>query len=142
MTIWAETGAFGLSCAVACVATLNGFEDLREFERERVDHFTASDYDAFDRNFVLEGRTCAVGMADWGHCFDRSPLQEQVIVGQPLPSHWPVMVSRVELRKSLTPKSETLVTARYGQLLVLVDTRSRVVIDSLDIGQRSLPVDL
>lgn len=97
-----------------------------------VDHFIQADYDAFDRNFELtNGLRCDVGLAAQKICLYKSPVERDIVRGERLPDYIPDLGTnfRVVLETSL--KDEQFRTVVYGQTLVLLEPRSRMVKDVL-----------
>ena len=98
---------------------------------EPVDQFIQSDYDAFDRDFQLGSKDCAIGLASQKICMHKSPLEKELQLGQTLPAYMPALGAEFRIIVETALKSDNLRTVRYGQTLVLIDSDTREVMDIL-----------
>lgn len=104
--------------------------------------FSAADQAVFDRNFQLADRTCEVGYAEQDLCFERSPLETQIVKGEPFPETMYPLALEWRANLALDRKAPELKTVRLGQTVALMDRESRMVIDKLDLSpQRSADID-
>lgn len=96
--------------------------------------FTSRDAAVFNRDFDINGSTCAIGLKKDGLCFGPSPLEELIVAGEALPKRAPAMPVRLEVLMATDLKAPGLKTYRYGHTLALVDGQSFRVIDTLDLS--------
>lgn len=128
-----EYGILGTACAAAGIFFAYASNPLDPPEREVMSTFTSADFDAFDREFEAHGRKCDVGIAAYKICFGSSPLETQLVVGQPLPEHAPLVGAEFRIIVKTDLKVPDVKTARYGQTLVLVDPQTRIVKDKMQL---------
>ncbi|MEO9971122.1 MAG: hypothetical protein ABJG15_15095 [Hyphomonadaceae bacterium] len=100
---------------------------------ERASVFAAADYAAFDRDFVLDGDTCQVGLERRKMCFTASPLQTRIIEGRAIPTDIPVLAAEFPILVAQPVKAESQRLLRYGTVLALIDEDTRMVEDVLYI---------
>lgn len=100
---------------------------------ERASVFAAADYAAFDRDFMIDGKTCQVGLERRDMCFTASPLQTRIIEGRPIPTDIPVLAAEFPILVAQPVKAETQRLLRYGTVLALIDKDTRLVEDLLYI---------
>lgn len=100
---------------------------------ERTDNFSQLDYDAFDRNFQINGKTCPVGIAKHRLCFSPSPLETQITKGESLNAHIPMLAAEFPILVATPPKAEHQKLLRYGKTLVLLNEETRIVEDVLGL---------
>lgn len=101
---------------------------------EPVDHFVQSDYDVFDRDFKMGSADCAIGLVSQKICMHKSPLENELQIGQTLPAYMPALGAEFRIIVETALKSENLRTVRYGQTLVLIDADTREVKDILRLN--------
>ena len=133
MSIRVELGFVALT-AVLGLSVLHikkPFEPSAPVERQSA--FVADDHAAFDRDFMLDGEPCNVGLAKREMCFTPSPLQAQIVKGQKIPLNVPLLAAEFPILVELPVKQETQKLLRYGTTLALVHAESRVVQDVLYI---------
>jgi len=128
-----EAGIIGIA-ALTLGAFLACMMNTQEAARpEPVDHFVQSDYEAFDRNFELAGARCEVGLASQKICMHKSPMERDIVRGEPLPDYIPDMGTNFRVIVETSLKEEQLRTVVYGQSLVLVEPGTRHVKDVLHL---------
>ncbi|HPE47601.1 MAG TPA: hypothetical protein PLR76_04360 [Hyphomonas sp.] len=96
-----------------------------------VSHFTQADYNAFDRNFQMDGQTCAVGFRDHRICFGASPYEAELQDGDILPAYMPALSAEFRVIVETDLKADGLQTVRFGRSLALIDPETRQVRDVL-----------
>lgn len=96
--------------------------------------FVQEDYAAFDREFVMAGSSCELGLADDGLCFSRSTLETSIVAGAPLPENALMMSAELRVLLATSLKPQPLKTVRVGHTLALVDPETRVVQDVLRLS--------
>ncbi len=106
-----------------------------EADYEVSESFVEADQEIFARNFSNGNRFCKVGLSDEGICFGRSPFEDMVQIGKPLPEAVPRMPAPLPVVLRTQPKATGLETWRYGRVLVLVQTDNRLVQDVLDLRE-------
>tara|TARA_R110000803_G_scaffold154797_1_gene219583 strand:+ start:390 stop:878 length:489 start_codon:yes stop_codon:yes gene_type:complete len=108
---------------------------LREAEAgpAPVSHFIQADYEVFDRNFKISGKSCDVGLAYYKICMESSPLESEIQRGEILPDYIPALGAEFRVIVATSLKDEHLRMFRYGQTLVLLEPRTRRVEDILDL---------
>ncbi|KCZ93923.1 hypothetical protein [Hyphomonas johnsonii] len=128
-----ETGVVAAACLA--LGTFLTVEPILNRARvaQPADRFTQADFDAFDREFELDGVTCEVGLARDKLCLGKSPLEAEIKRGHVLPHHIPVIGAEFRVIVNTPLKRPGLQTARFGQTLVLIDPESRRVEDVLDL---------
>ena len=99
--------------------------------------FTQSDYAAFDRQFDMSGRDCDVGVSDFDMCFQASPSESLIMIGQKLPESLPALPASLEVLRKTSVKTDNERTYRYGRVLALVDMQTGIVVDRLDLSQQT-----
>lgn len=97
--------------------------------------FTQADYVAFTRNFQTAAGECSVGFSERGLCFEASHLEGRIVEGEPFPSDMYPLALEWRASLALPRKSEDLKTARIGQTLVLMDRETRLVVDTMRLGE-------
>ena len=102
-----------------------------------VTHFTAADFRAFDRDFQMDGETCAVGFRAHRICFGTSPYEEALQRGASLPAYMPALSAEFRVIVETDLKAEGLQTVRFGRTLALVDPDTREVHDILRLDAPS-----
>ncbi len=102
-----------------------------------LEQFTATDFDAFDRHFEMDGETCAVGFKEHRMCFGTSPYEHDLVIGEALPASIPVLSAEFRVIVETDLKAGHLQTARFGRTLVLVDTKTHTVRDILRLDART-----
>jgi len=100
---------------------------------ERASAFSAADYAAFDRDITVKGEPCEVGLNRGALCFTSSPLQGRIVEGEPVPASIPLLAAEFPILVALPMKSETQKLLRYGTVLALIDSETRIVEDMLHI---------
>lgn len=119
--------ALTLSAFLSVMMTLPGAASV-----EPIDHFIQADYDAFDRNFELtNGLRCDVGLAAQKICLYKSPVERDIVRGERLPDYIPDLGTNFRVVVETSLKDEQFRTVVYGQTLVLLQPRSRMVKDVL-----------
>lgn len=122
---------------VTVLAGLGVFQTIKPLEpqgpTERVSVFAAADYAAFDRDFVLAGDTCAVGLERRKMCFTESPLQTRIVEGRAIPTDIPLLAAEFPILVAQPVKAESQKLLRYGTVLALIDAENRMVEDLLYI---------
>ena len=103
-------------------------------------HFTSADYHAFDRDFQMDGETCAVGFRDHRICFGISPYEPVLKRGEVLPEGVPTLAAEFRVIVETELKAEGLQTVRFGRTLALVDPETRQVHDILRLDAPSFTV--
>ena len=96
---------------------------------ERASSFSQLDFEAFDRNFPIDGKACDVGIAKHKLCFQDSPLQTQLAKGQTLESHIPVMAAEFPILVAVPPKAKNQKLLRYGTMLALLNEETNIIED-------------
>lgn len=129
-----ELGMAGLALGAAAIWGANADPILEQPAPLRYDHFTDADYQAFDRDFEFEGRTCKVGVKRRDICFGNSPLEKAVAVGATVPANLPYMPAEFPVILKTDLKDENLQTWRLGRSLVLVSRDTQEVVDLLDLS--------
>lgn len=129
-----ELGMAGLALGVAAIWGANADPILEQPVLVRYDHFTDADYQAFDREFEFEGRTCKVGVEQRDICFGSSPLEKALSVGSAVPANLPYMPAEFPVILKTDLKDENLQTWRLGRSLVLVSRDTHKVVDLLDLS--------
>ncbi len=129
-----ELGALTLALGTAAV-----FSALSQFAPastvpQAATRFTDHDSEAFDRDFAFEGGTCDVGVRNRSVCFRKSPLTGTFVKGEPLPRWVPDSPAEFSVILNTDLKASGLSTYRFGQTLVLIDRKSRNVVDVLDLA--------
>tara|TARA_R110000796_G_scaffold63557_9_gene147215 strand:- start:166 stop:654 length:489 start_codon:yes stop_codon:yes gene_type:complete len=128
-----EAGIVGVA-ALTLTAFLTYMMMKQEAVRaEPVDHFVQSDYDAFDRNFELEGARCELGLVEQKICMHKSPMESDIVRGEPLPDYIPDMGTQFRVVVETSLKADQFRTVAYGQTLALVEPGSRYVQDVLHL---------
>jgi len=102
---------------------------------ERTDNFSKLDYDAFDRDFLVNGETCEVGIAQNKLCFKASPLQKQIAKGEALNGRIPVMAAEFPILVATPPKAQHQKLLRYGTTLVLINEDTKIIEDMIHLGE-------
>ena len=97
-------------------------------------NFTSSDKVSFDTNFKSANGQCDVGLAKHGICFEPSPLEQRIELGEPFPENMFPLAIEWRAGLALDQKAPDLKTVRVGQTLILMDRETRTVIDMLDVG--------
>jgi len=129
-----ELGMAGLALGAAAIWGANADPILEQPTPVRYDHFTDADYQAFDRHFEFEGRTCKVGVKRRDICFGTSPLEKALAVGAAVPANLPYMPAEFPVIVKTDLKTENLQTWRFGRSLVLVRRDTQEVVDMLDLS--------
>jgi len=96
---------------------------------ERAAGFVEADYAAFDRNFRHGRETCAIGVVRHQICFQPSPLEAQLVKGEQLADHVPLMPAEMAVLVATPTKSEDTKLVRFGRSLALIDPETRRVHD-------------
>lgn len=105
--------------------------------------FTASDEAVFDRNFQISDRTCEVGYAAQELCFERSPLENRIVLDEPFPDNMYPLALEWRANLALDRKAPELKTVRLGQTVFLMDRDTRLVVDKMSLSpQRSAATDV
>lgn len=128
-----EYGILGTVCAGAGLFFAFAGNPVAPQDRKAVDTFTVADFDRFDRGFEMNGNTCDVGMKSQKLCFRTSPLEDKLVIGEPLPRYAPVIGAEFRIIVETDLKTPDLLTARYGQTLILIDPKTRIVKDKLHL---------
>lgn len=137
-----RTLKFEFALAGAALFTLGAFYT---YENGRADtpaatpvaRFTPSDFNAFDRDFELDGETCAVGFRAHHICFGTSPYEADLKQGTALPAHMPTLSAEFRVIVETDLKADGLQTVRFGRTLALVDPETREVHDILRLDAPS-----
>lgn len=93
--------------------------------------FTEADFAAFDRDFELEGRSCAAGLERDRICFLAAPMERRVTAGMTLPPEIPVLPAEFRVIVATELKADHLQTVRFGRTLALINPETRRVEDVL-----------
>ncbi|MEO0884214.1 MAG: hypothetical protein AAFY34_16025 [Pseudomonadota bacterium] len=137
MTLKIELAALGLTLAGAA-GFLAVEQPLAEpAPLERHDTFAEADFDAFDRNFRHGREVCAVGIEKDRLCFQYSPLEGQLVEGQALAAHIPLLPAEFPILVATPAKSEHQQLVRFGRSLALIDPETRLVEDVIRLDQQS-----
>jgi hypothetical protein len=107
---------------------------LDEPVRDRPQHFTQADYQAFDRDFSLDGEPCMVGVKRKGVCFGASPFEASLASGSTIPLTSPDMPAEFPVILQTELKAAGLETWRFGRSLVLVKAGTRDIVDVMDLN--------
>ena len=102
--------------------------------KERPQHFTQTDYQAFDRDFPFGNSTCEVGLKRKGVCFGVSPFEATLAPGSTVPVSSPDMPAEFPVILKTELKAEGLETWRFGRSLVLVRSGTRDIVDVMDLS--------
>jgi len=102
---------------------------------DRVSHFSNVDYNAFDRDFIADGKPCQVGIAKHRLCFNDSPLQTRIAKGEVLNHQIPVMAAEFPILVAVPPKASHQKLLRYGQALVLMNEDTKMVEDIMYLDE-------
>ena len=102
---------------------------------ERQAAFTVADYAAFDRNFRHGRETCAVGLERHRLCFQPSPLEGQLVEGEALADHVPLLPAEFPILVVTPTKTDEQQLVRFGRSLALIDPDTRVVEDVIRLEQ-------
>ena len=105
-----------------------------------VEHFTMADFNAFDRDFQMDGETCEVGFSDHRICFGASPYEHDLKQGETLPAYMPALAAEFRVIVETDLKAGNLQTVRFGRTLALVDPETREVRDILRLDAPSFQV--
>lgn len=97
------------------------------------DTFTDADHAAFDRDFTVDGKACALGVKNAKLCFGSSGFGEDIVVGDRLSSDTPILYAQFPVILKTSLKGDDLTTLRYGKTLVLLDEETMVVVDKIDL---------
>ncbi|WP_084398656.1 hypothetical protein [Henriciella aquimarina] len=97
--------------------------------------FTRADYAAFTRNFETDGANCAVGFQERSLCFETSHLENRIVEGQPFPENMYPLALEWRANLALTRKDQSLKTVRIGQTLALMERDTRMVVDTMHLGE-------
>lgn len=101
---------------------------------ERSAAFSDQDYQAFDHGFTLGNKSCEVGIKQHKLCFNASPLEAELVTGEPLPSHMPVLSAEFPILVATPVKAEHQKLVRYGTTLALIHQETQIVEDVLYLG--------
>lgn len=101
---------------------------------EPVAAFTARDFAAFDRNFVVDDQLCEVGLAEHRLCLTPSPVESRLKRGGVLDSDVPILAAEFRVIVETDLKVESLRTVRFGQTLALVEPETRTVRDIMRLN--------
>ena len=134
MILKLELGLAGVALGAAALWGANADPVIEAPAPARYDRFTQADYQAFDRDFDLEGSTCKVGVKRSGICFRESPLEKALTVGATVPANLPYMPAEFPVIVRTDLKAENLQTWRFGRSLVLVHRETQEVVDVLDLS--------
>ncbi|MEM7662662.1 MAG: hypothetical protein AAF292_10460 [Pseudomonadota bacterium] len=126
MTLAGAAGFFAVEQPLAAPAPL-----------ERSQAFAAADYDAFDRDFRHGREVCAVGIEKDRLCFQYSPLEGQLLEGQALAAHIPLLPAEFPILVATPAKSNDQQLVRFGRSLALIDPETRIVEDIIRLEQPS-----
>lgn len=102
-------------------------------EAQPVDRFQKADYDVYDRNFPHDGGTCEIGLKDKDICFGRSPLSAKIRKGEKLDDNVPLMSIEFPVIVRTPLKADNLQTVRYGHTVALLDPKTQVFVDVMDL---------
>ncbi len=134
----APLGVFFSSTAVLfSTVDLSVFDDQPTY----TDRFTAGDHAAFDRSFDFYDSTCDVGIERKRICFNPSPLEDHIEIGEQMPAHAPVMPASIPVLLRTELKPSNFSTHRYGRTLVLIEDETGVIVDRLDLLASFQPQD-
>ena len=137
MKTWFAASAIFAISAVGALLIIS--EPLNaETSFERADNFSKLDYDVFDRDFKLGNIECSVGLVKHKMCFHESPLQSQIVEGEPLKQHIPVLAAEFPILVASPLKLQSQKLLRYGTRLVLIDENSQIVQDVLELSARDV----
>ena len=104
---------------------------------EIVNHFTAADFAAFDRDFTLGDEPCALGLKSARLCFGHSPHENNIQMGQILPVTIPAISAEFPIIVATDAKTNHLKTVRFGHTLALFDPKTRQIVDLLYLDASS-----
>ena len=96
--------------------------------------FTAADEAVFDRNFQIADRSCDVGYAEQELCFERTPIEDRIVVGSAFPESMYPLALEWRAKLALDPKADSLKTVRIGQSVILMDRETQMVVDKIDLS--------
>ncbi|MEM9670323.1 MAG: hypothetical protein AAF950_15480 [Pseudomonadota bacterium] len=102
---------------------------------ERASSFTEADYAAFDRNFRHGREVCPVGIEKDRLCFQPSPLEAQLVKGDALESHIPLLSAEFPILVATPVKSASQQLVRFGRSLALIDPETRIVEDVIHLDE-------
>ncbi len=100
------------------------------------DKFSIADYEMFDRDFTVRNNICGVGLAKHKMCFTDSPLQSQLVKGEKLKQHIPVMAAEFQIMVAAPAKADHQKLLRYGTRLALLNKETLIIEDILDLKSR------
>lgn len=104
---------------------------------EPVSTFTEEDFGAFDRNFVMDEKVCAVGLAAHRICLTPSPIESRLAIGLALEPDVPVLAAEFRVIVETDLKIETLRTVRFGRTLALIEPETREIRDIMRLDAAS-----
>ena len=93
--------------------------------------FTEADFEAFDRDFVLAGEACEIGLKSSSVCLPEFDLGRDVRPRDQFPQDVPAISAGMRVLLKLDPKEPELQTVRYGHTLVLLERGTNEVRDVL-----------
>jgi len=96
--------------------------------------FTQADFAVFDRGFMLAGQPCQVGLEQQNICFTPSPLETRIQPGAVVPPDVPLVAAEFRVIVETDLKDPALRTVRFGQILALVDPKTRVIVDLMRLN--------
>jgi len=102
---------------------------------ERTDQFEMADYTAFDRDFRHGREVCSVGIEKDRLCFQPSPLEAQLIEGEALAAHIPLLPAEFPILVATPAKIERQQLVRFGRSLALIDPETRIVEDIIHLSE-------
>ena len=99
--------------------------------------FTQADFEAFDRDFQMREKSCAIGLKSANVCLPDYKASGDVRIGEPLPKDVPALGVNMRVLIALDTKDPDLKTVRFGQTLVLIEPRTEIVRDMLRLDAPS-----
>lgn len=96
--------------------------------------FTEQDYAAFNHSFEMGDSVCDVGVAKHGICFEASPLEARIVEGEAFPANMYPLALEWRADLEMPRKPHSLKTIRIGRTIALMDRDSRMVIDTMRLG--------
>ncbi len=137
MTIKLELAAVALT-VLGAAGFLAFAQPLKEpAPAERQSGFIEADYAAFDRGFRHGYETCAVGIEKNRLCFQPSPLETRLVVGEAIPEQVPLLPAEFPIIAATSVKTEGQKLVRFGRSLALVDRETRIVQDVIRLNEPS-----
>ena len=93
------------------------------------EEFTEADFHAFDRDFLMAGESCEIGLKASGICLPEFDMDRNLVAGEKFPEDLPALSAGMRILLALDSKQTNLQTIRYGQTLVLMERSTKEVRD-------------